>query len=284
MNNLTVIQLTDTHIRAAGELLHGCVDTMANLTVVLQGLCNGSRIDALVLSGDLTDNGAPEAYRRLRAAVEPVAAELGATVVYAMGNHDERVAFGAELLGLDADGIDPRQPHDSVVSVYGLRIITLDSSTPGQHPGYLEADQLAWLAEQLDASAPRGTLLVLHHPPVSSANPAAEVLKLQNAEELAAVVAGSDVRMIVCGHNHFTAAAALAGIPVWLGPAVAYRLDPMAPVGRHRGISGFGYSRIDVVGDTFVATAVEATPAPEVYSRPQSEMLEQLAAAAAEAQ
>ncbi len=284
MNDLTVIQLTDTHIRAAGELLHGCVDTMANLTVVLEGLRNGAKIDALVLSGDLTDNGSPEAYRRLAAAVEPVAADLGATVVYAMGNHDERTAFGAELLGLDPDGIDPARPHDSVVTVDGLRIIALDSSTPGRHNGRLEADQLDWLAAQLRTPAPRGTLLMLHHPPIPSANPAAEVLKLQQAEHLEAVLAGTDVGMIICGHNHFTAASALGGIPVWLGPAVAYRLDPMAPAGRHRGIAGFGYSRIDVVGSAFVVTAVEATPAPAVYDRPQSEVLDQLAALAAESQ
>ncbi|MQY17148.1 metallophosphoesterase [Nocardia macrotermitis] len=284
MNTLTIIQLTDTHIRAAGELLHGCVDTMANLNVVLDGLRNGTRIDALVLSGDLTDNGSPEAYRRLAAAVEPVAAELGAAVVYAMGNHDERVAFGVELLGMDAEGLDPEQPHDSVVMVEGLRIVALDSSSQGCHNGHLDADQLEWLAAQLSTPAPRGTLLVLHHPPIPSANPAAEVLKLQRAEELAAVVVGTDVRMIVCGHNHFTAASSLAGIPVWLGPAVAYRLDPMAPEGRHRGISGFGYSRIDVVGSAFVATAVEATPVSVVYDRPQSEILAQLAASAAEQQ
>ncbi|MFF3572869.1 metallophosphoesterase [Nocardia jiangxiensis] len=282
MNDLTIIQISDTHIRAAGELLHGCVDTMANLTVVLDRLRNGSRIDALVLSGDLTDNGSPEAYRRLAGAVEPVAAELGATVVYAMGNHDERTAFGVELLGLDADSVDPDRPHDSVVMIDGVRIIALDSSTPGHHNGRLEADQLAWLTEELRTPAPRGTLLVLHHPPIPSANPAAEVLKLQQAEQLAAVVAGTDVGMIVCGHNHFTAASALAGIPVWLGPAVAYRLDPMAPAGRHRGIAGFGYSRIDVVGTAFVVTAVEATPAPAVYDRAQSDVLDELAAFAAE--
>ncbi|MFF0488184.1 metallophosphoesterase [Nocardia sp. NPDC004068] len=283
MTDLTVVQLTDTHLRPAGETVHGSVDTHANLTFVLDQLCaSNRRVDALVLSGDLTDAGDPRAYRRLREAVEPAAAQLGATVVYAMGNHDERVAFATELLGRDSAAIDPEVPLDSVTDVDGLRIVTLDSTTPGRHEGRLEVDQLAWLTDQLSTPAPRGTLLVLHHPPLPSPNATTEFLKLQQAELLEEVVAGTDVRLIVCGHNHLTAASALGGIPVWIGPALAYRIDPMAPAGRHRGLTGFGYSRIDVLGSTFLATAVEATPAAPVYDRPESEVLEQLAALAAE--
>ncbi len=282
MSDLTIVQLTDTHLRPTGELVHGVVDTDANLARVLTQLrAAGQHVDALVLSGDLSDNGSPEAYRRLRAAVEPVAAELGAEIVYVMGNHDERAAFGEELLDRAPGSVDPTLPHDSCVEIAGLRVIALDSTTPLRHEGRLELEQLAWLAEQLRVPAPRGTLLVLHHPPIPSPVATADFLKLEDADRLAEVLAGSDVRMILCGHNHLTAAAAVAGIPVWIGPALSYRIDPMAPVGRHRGLAGFGYSRIDLVGETMLATAIEATPAVAVYDRPEAEVLDQLAAIAA---
>ncbi|MFD3702465.1 metallophosphoesterase [Nocardia sp. NPDC058658] len=282
MSDLTIVQLTDTHLRPVGELVHGVVDTDANLARVLTHLREaGQRVDALVLSGDLSDNGSPEAYRRLRAAVEPVAAELGAEIVYVMGNHDERAAFGEELLDLPAGSVDTALPHDSVREVAGVRIIALDSTTPMRHEGRLELDQLAWLTEQLRTPAPRGTVLVLHHPPLPSPVLAADLLKLEDADRLAQVLDGTDVRMILCGHNHLTGAGAVAGIPVWIGPALSYRLDPMAPAGRHRGHTGFGYSRIDLVGETVLATAIEATPATPIYDRPESEVLEQLAAIAA---
>ncbi|MFI7666214.1 metallophosphoesterase [Nocardia sp. NPDC049526] len=282
MSTVTVVQLTDTHIRATGERVHGMIDTYANLTQVLQQLrASQQRIDALVLSGDLTDNGSPEAYRRLRDAVEPVAAELGARTVYTMGNHDERTAFGIELLGLDS--VDPDVTHDQVFDIAGLRIIALDSSTPHRHDGRLEPEQLDWLTDQLREPAPHGTLLVLHHPPIPSPVAATEYLRLEQPELLEEVLAGSDVRLIICGHNHLTGAGALGGIPVWIGPALAYRIDTIAPLGRHRGLTGFGYSRIDLLGTTLVATAIEATPAETVYDRAESDVLEQLAALAAEA-
>ncbi|MFC4128762.1 metallophosphoesterase [Nocardia rhizosphaerae] len=280
MSELTVVQLTDTHLRPAGELVHGVVDTDANLARVLTQLREaGQRIDALVLSGDLADNGSPEAYRRLRAAVEPVAAELGAEIVYVMGNHDERAAFGTELL--DLESVNPERPYDRCVEVAGLRIVVLDSTTPLRHEGRLELEQLAWLTDQLRTPAPRGTLLVLHHPPIPSPVATADFLKLEDADRLAEVIEGTDVRMVLCGHNHLTATAAIAGIPVWVGPAMSYRIDPMAPAGRHRGFAGFGYSRIDLVGSTLLATAIEATPATPVYDRAEAEVLEQLAAIAA---
>ncbi|MFI9508022.1 metallophosphoesterase [Nocardia sp. NPDC052566] len=282
MSDLTIVQLTDTHLRTEGELVHGAVDTYANLTLVLaQILAAGQPVDALVLSGDLADSGSPAAYRRLRAAMEPAAAALGARLVYVMGNHDERTAFGAELLDRGPDE-DPSAPHDSVVDVRGLRIIALDSTMPGRHDGWLTPGQLDWLADQLRHPAPRGTLLVLHHPPIRSPLATTEFLRLQRPELLETVLAGTDVRMIVCGHNHLTASASFAGVPVWIGPALSYRIDPLAPAGRQRGLAGFGYTRIDLLGATLIATAIEATPAPAVYDRPEREVLDQLAALAAE--
>ncbi|MRH88315.1 metallophosphatase [Nocardia sp. SYP-A9097] len=278
MNGLTLVQLTDTHIRSGGETVLDTVDTYATLKRVLDQLrTGGRRIDALLLTGDLADNGSPEAYRLLRAAVEPVAAELGAQVLYAMGNHDERTAFGVELLGREPGTVDPAQPIDQVIEVAGVRVIALDSTTPGLHDGKLEPEQLDWLAEQLSRPAPRGTVLVLHHPPLPSAIAAAEALKLRQAEQLAAVVAGTDVRMILCGHNHMTAASALAGIPVWVGPAMAYRIHAMAPRGRQRAVSGSGYSRIDIVGSAVIATAVEVAAATVIYDRDEAGELDRLA-------
>ncbi|MCQ4117717.1 metallophosphoesterase [Rhodococcus tibetensis] len=280
-DDLTIIQLTDTHVTAAGALVHGAVDTLDTLRRTLDRIVGSrQRVDALVLSGDLSDNGAPEAYRRLRDVVEPAATALDAEIVYAMGNHDDRTAFHTELLGPGSG--DLAAPYDAVREVRGLRIIVLDSTTPGRHEGWLTEEQLTWLGDQLSRQSERGTLLVLHHPPIQSPVTTVNYLRLQEPHRLGAVLAGSDVRMVLCGHAHLTGAGAVAGIPVWVGPALSYRVDPMAPVGRHRGHAGYGFSRIDILGSAVVATAVEATPAELVYDIPEQDMLDRLRALALE--
>lgn len=273
----TLVQLTDTHLRAEGELVHGSVDTYANLTRVLdQLMASGQRVDAMVFSGDVADDGDPAAYRRLRELVEPVARSLGAATIYAMGNHDERTAFGRELLGENAVS-DPDRTFDSVHVVDGVRIVVLDSSTPGRHDGRIEPHQLRWLAAELTVPSPRGSILVLHHPPISSPVVTVNYLRLQNPADLEEAIAGSDVRMIVCGHSHHTGAGSIGGVPVWVGPAMSYRVDAAPPAGRHRGLSGFGFTRIDLLESGCTATAVDATPSATVYDRSQQSMLEKLA-------
>ncbi|MCI2416861.1 metallophosphoesterase [Saccharopolyspora sp. K220] len=268
--DLTLIQLSDTHLRPADGLMHGVVDTTANLTTAVAMVENsGTDVAALLLTGDLADNGAAAAYRRLRGVVEPAARRLGAEISYAMGNHDERGAFRAELLDEQPSTAD----CDSVCTVDGLRIVALDSSEPGRHEGHLSAAQLDWLAGVLDTPAPRGTVLVSHHPPLPSPVPTVHLLRLRGADRLAEVLKDTDVRLIVSGHAHHAGCGALAGIPVWVGPALAYGVAAVPPRGRLRAAADAGFSRIDVFGDQIVATAVPLSTADQVYDVDAAERL-----------
>ncbi|MBK1783396.1 metallophosphoesterase [Prauserella cavernicola] len=260
--DLTLIQLTDTHLRAPGELMHDVVDTAANLTAALELLeASSVPVSALLLTGDLADNGAPAAYRRLRELVEPSARRLGAEIVYALGNHDERGAFREQVLGEEPSTGE----HDTVTTIGGLRVVSLDSSEPGRHDGHLSQRQLDRLAGVLSVPAPRGTVLVIHHPPVPSPVPTVHLLRLRDADRLAEVLAGTDVRLVVTGHAHHTGCGSLAGIPVWVGPALAYGVATVPPRGRLRAAADAAFSRIDVFGDQVVATAVPLSRAERVY-------------------
>src|SRR6185369_13255649 len=140
---------------------------------------------ALVFTGDLADRAEPAAYARLREIVEPAAAELGAVVVWVMGNHDERAAYAQGLFGetLSDEGAEATQ--DRVHDVAGLRIVSLDTSVPGYHHGEVTDAQLAWLADVLQTPAPHGTLLALHHPPIPiPMMPAAEFIELLDQDRL----------------------------------------------------------------------------------------------------
>ncbi|CCH31039.1 metallophosphoesterase [Actinosynnema sp. NPDC047251] len=260
---LTLVQFSDTHLVREGELTHGAVDTLANLEAAADAVAtSGAVVSGLLLTGDLADDGAPGAYRRLRAVIEPLAARLGAKVLYAMGNHDSRPVFEAEL------GVSPYSVH----RFGGVRVVVLDSSVPGRHDGRLDPEQLAWLRAELATPAPGGTVLALHHPPLPSPHPTVHLLRLKNSDALGAVIEGTDVRLITTGHAHHAAAGSLAGVPVWVSPALAYRVEALSPRGRLRGLADTGFSRIDLVDGRFVVTAVPLLSSPVVYDRDAAEM------------
>jgi len=195
---------------------------------------SGVRPDAIVFTGDLADKGEPAAYRKLRDLVEPFAAELGAELIWVMGNHDDRAQLRRMLL----DEVPSMAPLDRVRRIDGLRIITLDTSVPGHHHGELRQAQLDWLAEELATPAPDGTILALHHPPIPSVLDMAVTVELRDQAPLGRVVKGSDVRAILAGHLHYSTNATFVGIPVSVASATCYTQDLTVAVGGTRGRDG----------------------------------------------
>lgn len=230
-----LLHLSDTHLLAGDGRLYDRVDSARHLQQLFDEL-EGSRgrPEAIIFTGDLADKGEPDAYARLRDIVEPAAARLGAAVIWAMGNHDDRAAFRAGLF----DEVPTMRPVDRVYDVNGLRIITLDSTVPGAHYGEVTGDQLDWLAEELALPAPHGTILAMHHPPVPSVLDLAVSVELRDQAGLAEVVEDTDVRSILAGHLHYSSTAMFAGIPVSVASATCYTQDLNVPVGGTRGRDG----------------------------------------------
>ncbi|MHA6618024.1 metallophosphoesterase [Pseudonocardia sp. DLS-67] len=249
----TLVQLTDLHVVADGEELPSGVDTAAVLEEALRAVEDAAmRPAALVLTGDLTEHGRPAQYRRLRAIVEPAAARLGAPLVYVAGNHDDRAALREHLL----DEPPSTGPLDHTVRVGDVRIVVLDSTVPGHPHGALAAGQLDRLRAELAEPAPAGTVLALHHPPLPSAAPLAASIPLLRREDLAAAVAGTDVRLVLAGHTHVVSAGTLGGVPVWTGGPIATTLDSLAPGAALRGLATPSVSRIDLFPDGLLTTSV----------------------------
>jgi 3',5'-cyclic-AMP phosphodiesterase len=249
----TLIHFTDVHAVADGLLLHDHVDTVGSLATGLAAVvASGRKVDAIVVSGDIADAGDDASYRRVAELLEPAARELGATVVVAMGNHDLRANLRAGLTDEEAgDGA-----YDHAVRIGGLRVITLDTAVPGKAHGELEDGQLEWLRGELATAAPDGSVLVLHHPPIPSALPMMNAIGLREPERLAEVLKGSDVRLVLAGHTHSATAGSVAGIPVWVGPASAYLLDPLPPAGTVRGLGFQAYTLVEISASGVMTTQV----------------------------
>jgi len=250
-----IAHISDTHFLAEGVPLYGAVNTEKNLTRALVQLeASGIRPEALVFTGDLADLGEPDAYRRLRALVEPVAERLGARVIWVMGNHDERAQYAQHLF----DAAETSAPQDRVYDLDGLRIIALDTTVPGYHHGNLSDEQLDWLTDVLATPAPHGTLIAVHHPPLPTPLLwAMEMLELRGQDRLAEVLRGTDVRGILAGHLHYSTHGTIAGIPVSVAAATCYTLDLTAPDRLLSGVdSGQAFNIVHLYSDTVVHSIV----------------------------
>jgi 3',5'-cyclic AMP phosphodiesterase CpdA len=230
-----LLHLSDPHLMGGPDPLYGTIDSEAKLIQLFDEVrASGARPEAVIFTGDLADKGDPAAYTKLCAIVEPACEELGAKVIWAMGNHDNRANFRTGLL--DQPGNDA--PVDHSYFINGLRVITMDTSVPGYHHGELSEAQLEWLTRELDTPAPDGTILALHHPPVPSVLDLSVLVELRDQASLAAVVRNSDVRTILAGHLHYSTTATFAGIPVSVASASCYTQDLNVPVGGTRGRDG----------------------------------------------
>ncbi len=236
MTSYDILHLSDTHLAADGALHYGVVDNRAGLARVLARASGIRRLDLVVCSGDLSDDGSPESYRLLADAVEPWAAQRGARVVYAMGNHDLRPGF-REVLA-PAAGADAAAPVFSTTMVGDLRVVVLDTSIPGAGYGAVDDAQLAWLRGVLGDPAPGGTVVVMHHPPIPAETVLLAALELQNPAAVLAVLAGTDVRAVFAGHYHLAMVDSAAGIPVIVSGGVANQADLFAADGTEGAVMG----------------------------------------------
>jgi 3',5'-cyclic AMP phosphodiesterase CpdA len=255
----TILHLSDTHLLAGDVPLGGRYDTAANLRRTLEAVESlGIRPDALVFTGDLTDLGEGEAYRSLRALVEPVAERLGARLVWVAGNHDERPALRRDLFG----SAPTEEPVTAVHDLGGLRLIVLDTTVPGWHHGDLDDAQLAWLSGVLETPAPLGTLLAMHHPPLPSHIPLFDILELRDQPRLARVIAGTDVRGILAGHLHYSTNGTFAGIPVSVAAATCYTMNLARPAAEVNGMdAGQSFQLVHVYDDTITHAVVPVVDA-----------------------
>jgi 3',5'-cyclic-AMP phosphodiesterase len=262
--------VSDPHLLGGGRQLFDTVDVGRTLVRALTQLERaGQRPGAIVVTGDLADLGEPDAYRQLKAVMEPAAERMGARIVWVMGNHDKRSAFASVLLSAGPS----TEPQDQVYDVDGLRIVALDTSVPGYDHGELTDGQLAWLGEVLATPAPAGTILAMHHPPIPSAVEIMALTELQEQHRLADVIRGTDVRGILAGHFHCSIHSTFAGVPVSVAAATCYTIDASTPEGMLAGIdAGQSFNLVHVFDDAIVHTTIPVHDAPVVTSFPGFEL------------
>lgn len=217
-----IAQITDLHLRPRGLACYRVSDTnMMAERAVRSLLAFSPKLDAVVMTGDLTDRDDPREYAVARALLD----RLDVPVFLMPGNHDSSDGMRREMAGYPgiSETRDGKIHYAAVVN--GVRIIALDTHVPGRPQGQLGHEQLSWLQQELSGSnAP--TMIALHHPPALSGIEHMDAMGLLDAPELAEVLAPQgQVKRILCGHLHRPIIAEFAGKVMTLAPSTGHQVE-----------------------------------------------------------
>jgi Icc protein len=206
-----LLQISDPHVGAdwgGGDP----VERLREAVAAVQALPD--RPDAVLVSGDLTQNAEVAEYEAVREEVEALRVPIFALP----GNHDARAPL-RRVFGLAGEG---EERIDYSAELGPLRLVVLDSTAPGREESGLDRAALAWLDSELAAGPQTPTLLATHHPPLVSGIAAWDAINMSAEQRtgLGEVVARHpQLLAIVGGHLHSTMGAALAGRPVLVAPS-----------------------------------------------------------------
>ena len=206
-----VIQVSDLHLGAEWSAGDPVATTRAALAAVRRF---PSPAEAVIVSGDLTETGAPGDYELAR----ELLAELELPVYVIPGNHDDRAAM-RRAFELPGEGAEPIQ---YAAELGPLRLLALDSTRPGSDGGELDAARLEWLESELARVPEQPTLLALHHPPLAIGIAVWDEIGLDPAGRAGlerVLVAHPQVLGTVSGHVHRTLVGQLAGRPALAIPS-----------------------------------------------------------------
>jgi Icc protein len=125
------------------------------------------------------------------------------------------------MLSARADDV---APHRFVVDVDGYRLCGLDSLDPGQKPGRLGEDQLAWLRDRLREATDRHVVLAVHHHAVRIGLERLDEQMLMDADALWRLIAeAGNVSGVLCGHVHLRHEEVRDGVPVATTPSTCFQ-------------------------------------------------------------
>jgi Icc protein len=202
-------QLTDLHIRVGPDDVEGARRVAATVAAAAEF---APALTAVVITGDIAENGTQGEYERARELLAPLTMPIHVIA----GNHDNPGALAA------AFGTETRW----AARVGSLRVVGCDTTVPGTDGGALNGDRLAWVADRL-AEDTTPTVLAMHHPPVDTGILAMDEIGIPAADRAAlgeVLAASPHVRGVISGHVHRAATAMLGGCPVVLCPSAERQL------------------------------------------------------------
>lgn len=219
---MIIAQISDMHIKnGLAPMQH--VDTGAYLRECIAFLNGLPRLDAVLVTGDLIDDGLAASY----GFVWEFLRELKAPWFPCVGNHDHRAGLLEQFRERVPEMAGCGEFVQYSVDHLPLRLVAADT----QAPGHLHGEFCAARARELDAilgrEPARPTLVFMHHPPLHVGIAPMDAIALREAdgERLHEVLRGHDnIVHVACGHLHRSVFTVWGGLPLSTAPGPAHAI------------------------------------------------------------
>lgn len=189
------IHISDTHIVSKNKS-HYASDPAYKLKKAVESINKyQNNADFVVITGDLTDNGALESYKVLK----DILGNLSIPYYLILGNHDSRENY---LKVFENQFATQTFIHFSkkIENSLLLFLDTLDVNSSG---GHLCESRLQWLENELEQNSNLSAYIFMHHPPVVVHHEMMDSMDLDNKKEFWKTIEKTqNIKHIFFGHVH----------------------------------------------------------------------------------
>lgn len=241
-----LVQVTDSHIFADPEKCLLGLNTRESFSAVCDRLVKEEwRPDALLATGDLSQDASPESYQYLA----NYFVSMGTPTFWLAGNHDDPLLMEKYL-----DNAKVQRKRQILIGDW--QILMLDSSVRGRVSGELSNEQLRFLEQSLRQHPDKYCLVCLHHQPVEIGSEWLDKLGLLNGTEFRRVLKKHrQVKGVIWGHVHQVFEQESDGILWMASPSSCVQFKP-ASKNFSAGTEAPGYRYLSLYSDGRIDSVV----------------------------
>lgn len=218
LSEAVLLHFTDTHLlEDSSGVLRG-VNTFSSLNrIVKLAKSTSFNSDAIVITGDIAEDGSTEAYKSLLRSLS----SLEAPIRWVPGNHDNPAAMEAVA--------GKTELSEKSLSLNNWQIFLVDSTLNGCVHGDISRSELSWLDSCLSSTSDdiENTAVCLHHNPHEADAVWAKTIGLQNYADFFEVLDRHDsVRFVLHGHIHQERRIVRNNVSYFCSPSTCFQFAP----------------------------------------------------------
>ena len=180
---MEIVQLSDIHVGSQfrEEVFEKVIDEI-----------NLLKPEAVVITGDLTNEGLVEQYEKCKKMISQINVEK---IIAISGNHDYRNT-GYLLFKKYFPFKTENDLGNDVI------LITLNSTRPDRDAGEVGYQQTLWLERTLKKYENKFKIVAMHHHLIGIPTTGSDRLTVIDAGDVLRAVLDSNVSLVLCGHKH----------------------------------------------------------------------------------